>query len=118
MSKQRNEDQLLEEPADLTPAVGEAPVESNAQNNDPGDTQTPLDNLDQDPDKTDKPEELLAIEEHARRLNIDKPVFAAVIQSEKWAGGKKVSEADFKKAVEGFLSAPMGGGKPPEGGLK
>jgi hypothetical protein len=107
MSKQRNEDQLLEEQADLTPAAGETSAEGNTQNNNP-------DPEKKDPDKKGKPEELLAIEEHARNLHIGKPVFAAVIQSEKWAGGKKVSEADFKKAVEGFLSAPMGGGKPPQ----
>jgi hypothetical protein len=54
---------------------------------------------------------ILTIEEHARRLHIDKPVFAAVMQTERWAGGKKVPEAVFKQAVEGFLNAPMGGAK-------
>ncbi|MDR1587305.1 MAG: hypothetical protein LBS57_07620 [Treponema sp.] len=60
---------------------------------------------------------VLTIEEHAERLHVDKPVFAAVMQTERWASGKKVPEAVFKKAVEGFLNAPMGGIKPPEGGL-
>lgn len=53
----------------------------------------------------------LTIEEHAQRLNIDAPVFAAVMQFEKWASGKRVPEAAFKQAVEGFLNAPMGGRK-------
>jgi hypothetical protein len=92
MSKPRNEDQPVENQADnLNTAEGESPADAVV----PGGEETPP--------------ELLAIEEHARNLNIDKPVFAAVMQSEKWAGGKKVSEADFKKAVEGFLNAPMGG---------
>jgi hypothetical protein len=56
-------------------------------------------------------EAVLTIEEHAERLHIGKPVFAAVMQTERWAGGKKVSEAVFKRAVEGFLNAPMGGTK-------
>jgi hypothetical protein len=61
----------------------------------------------------DKPGDLtpgnLTIEEHAKNLKIDAPVFAAVMQINKWASGKKVSEADFKKAAKDFLGAPMGG---------
>jgi hypothetical protein len=49
------------------------------------------------------------IEEHKKNLNIDAPVFAAVIQAKGWASGKKVPEAAFKKAVEDFLGAPMDG---------
>jgi hypothetical protein len=52
---------------------------------------------------------LPTIEEHAKNLNIDAPVFEAVMQSEKWANGKRVPESVFKKAVEAFLGAPMGG---------
>ena len=51
----------------------------------------------------------LTIEEHQENLNISKPVFAAVMQAEGWAAGKKVPETLFKKAVENFLGAPMGG---------
>ena len=49
------------------------------------------------------------IEEHAQNLNIDAPVFAAVMQAERWANGKRVPEAVFKKSVETFLRAPTGG---------
>jgi hypothetical protein len=52
---------------------------------------------------------VLAIEEHKKNLNIDAPIFAAVMQAKGWASGKKVPEAVFKKAIEEFLGAPMGG---------
>ena len=52
---------------------------------------------------------LPTIEEHAEKLNIDAPVFAAVMQSNKWACGKKVPEDVFEKAVKDFLCAPIGG---------
>ena len=52
---------------------------------------------------------LKTIEEHRENLGIGAPVFAAVMQSEGWAAGKKVPEATFIKAVETFLGAPMGG---------
>jgi hypothetical protein len=88
MSKSNNGDQLLSNQADLTPpAGGSAPAGNPA----PGGSG------------------ILAIEEHAKRMNIDKPIFAAVMQSENWASGKKVPEAVFKKAVEGFLNGSMGG---------
>jgi 2-keto-4-pentenoate hydratase len=83
MSKSNHEDQ-----ADLTPAAGETPAEGGIKSGDPA---------------------VLTVEEHAERLKIDRPVFAAVMQTERWASGKKVPEAVFKKAVEGFLNAPMGG---------
>jgi len=54
-------------------------------------------------------QELLTVEEHKKNLNIDAPVFAAVMQTKKWGSGKRVPEAVFKKAVEDFLGAPMGG---------
>jgi hypothetical protein len=53
--------------------------------------------------------DVLTIEEHKKNLNVAAPVFAAVIQTKGWASGKKVPEAVFKKAVEDFLGAPMGG---------
>ncbi|MDR3019889.1 MAG: hypothetical protein LBU66_03180 [Treponema sp.] len=58
--------------------------------------------------KGNKPE-LHTIEEHAKNLKVDASVFTAVMQSNKWASGKRVPEAAFKKAVDGFLKAPMGG---------
>lgn len=88
MSKSSNGDQFANNQADLTtPAGGQAPAGNPA----PGGSG------------------LLAIEEHAKRMHIDKPVFAAVMQAENWAGGKKVPEAVFKRAVDGFLNGPMGG---------
>ena len=52
-----------------------------------------------------------AVEEHAAALGISAPVFAAVKQSRGWAAGKKVEKTDFKKAVNAFLKAPMGGSR-------
>lgn len=98
MSKPKNDDQSFAEQADLTPAGDEFPADSPA----PGGEGSP--------DQKDSPE-LLAIEEHAKRLKVDAPIFAAVMQTERWANGKKVPEAVFKQAVEGFLNAPMGGKK-------
>ena len=53
--------------------------------------------------------EIPTIEEHKENLGIKAPVFAAVMQAEGWAGGKRIPEADFKKAVESFLGSPIGG---------
>jgi len=53
--------------------------------------------------------ELPTIEEHAVSLKVDAPIFAAVMQSKKWASGKRMPEADFKTAVKEFLDSPMGG---------
>jgi hypothetical protein len=62
-----------------------------------------------------KGKDVLTIEEHKKNLNISAPVFAAVMQSKNWGSGKKVPEAVFKKAVEEFLGAPMGGTVPKGG---
>ena len=51
------------------------------------------------------------IEEHKENLGIDAPVFAAVMQTQKWGSGKKVPEAVFKNAVDEFMGAPMDGTK-------
>ena len=69
----------------------------------------PGDNSGEPTTDNDSEKKVLAIEEHKKNLNIDAPVFAAVMQTKKWASGKKVPEADFKKAVEEFLGAPMDG---------
>jgi hypothetical protein len=53
--------------------------------------------------------ELPTIDEHAVNLKVDAPIFAAVMQSKKWASGKRMPEADFQTAVKEFLNSPMGG---------
>jgi len=53
--------------------------------------------------------ELPTVEEHAANLKIDAPIFAAVMQNNKWASGKRVSVTVFEQAVKEFLGAPMGG---------
>lgn len=60
------------------------------------------------PDAQDTPQ-FLAVEEHAGNLKVAAPVFAAVMQSQGWAPGKKVDQTEFKAAVNAFLGAPMGG---------
>ncbi len=51
----------------------------------------------------------LTIEEHAQNAEISGSVFAAVMQSQGWATGKKVEKNEFEKAVQAFLNAPIGG---------
>ena len=93
---------------------GEAPVEEQP---DPeaGDGEAPVE---EQPDseagdgETSSPE-FCTIEEHAKRLKTPTSVFAAVMQTRKWAAGKKVTETEFKTAVEEFLGAPIGGKKAP-----
>jgi hypothetical protein len=60
-------------------------------------------------DEQEDKQGILTIEEHKKNLNIDAPVFAAVVQMKGWASGKKVPVAVFKKAVKEFLGAPMDG---------
>jgi transcription elongation factor len=91
MSKPK-EDQSGNNPGDLIP--GGNPPDSNSGGFTPG---------------NHSGKNALAIEEHQKNLKVDAPVFAAVMQTEGWASGKKVPEAVFKKAVEDFLGAPMGG---------
>lgn len=62
----------------------------------------------QTPPNNDK-KEVLTIEGHAKNMKVDAPVFAAVMQSNNWASGKKVPRADFETAVKEFLGAPIGG---------
>jgi hypothetical protein len=86
--------------------------------------QVPAENAEGNPAEPVPPENngepvLRSIEEHAEKLKVGKPVFAALIQSESWAAGKKVTEAAFKAAINAFLNAPTGGKegeeKPSEG---
>ena len=57
----------------------------------------------------EKPAEDPTIEELAALKKTSAPVFAAVKEAERWAGGKRVSEGDYVKAVERFLKGPAGG---------
>jgi hypothetical protein len=59
-------------------------------------------------------QEFAAIEDHAKREKTPASVFAAVLTTQGWAAGKKVTRTDFKKAVDAFLNAPMGGVKSPK----
>ena len=103
MSK-RNDDHLAQDQTDQNPA-GE---NIEADNPGSGENDTPPgDTLDSD--ENDAVSENLTIEEHAKKQDIDAPVFAAVMQSNGWASGKKVPTAVFTKAVNDFLSASMGG---------
>jgi hypothetical protein len=62
-------------------------------------------------------QELLAIEEHAAKLKVSKPIVAAIMQAEGWAEGKKVTKTAFLAANDAFLNGPMGGKKePPKAG--
>jgi hypothetical protein len=118
MSKRNESDQPLQDQPDLNPA-GENITEDKTDQggNTPPDNNSGSGNGGDNPEKNsgsnssnnaDEPK-LLTIEEHKKNLNIDAPVFAAVMLTKKWASGKKVPEADFKKAVKEFLGAPMDG---------
>jgi hypothetical protein len=52
-----------------------------------------------------------AVEEHAAMLGVSAPVFAAVMQAQGWAAGKKVEKAAFENAVKAFLNGAAGGVK-------
>jgi hypothetical protein len=55
--------------------------------------------------------DVFTVEELAKTRNVGAPVFAAVMQANNWAAGKKVPVAVFEQAVKGFLDGPMGGKK-------
>jgi hypothetical protein len=96
--------------------------EGQPDNQNPGGAPSPEGNPDSKDDPKSKKKdgdkkdgiELLTVEELAMRQSIAAPIFAAVLQSENWVSGKKVTEMVFKGAVDAFLNAPMGGKKPPE----
>jgi hypothetical protein len=85
MSKSREEDQPRENAAG-TPAP-EEPKDSRAEK-EPGDP---------------------TVEELAEAAKTPAPVFAAVMQAQGWAEGKRIPKADYAKAVEEFLNGPAGG---------
>jgi hypothetical protein len=108
MSKTNKGDQPLENAADYSNPdvpIQEIPPEQNPDAVPAPEAEGPKQD---DPPKPEKGE-LLTVEDHAKRLHITAPVFAAVLQSQKWASGKKVFEAEFKEAVKAFLNAPIGG---------
>jgi hypothetical protein len=51
----------------------------------------------------------LVVEEHAKRQDVAPSILAAVMQSEGWRAGKKITETAFKDAVSAFVGAPIGG---------
>jgi len=95
MSKTNNEEQPVTETDPVTPNGNGQPGEGSGSVAPNG---TPA-----------KKPDLPTIEEHSQNLGVDAPVFAAVMQAEGWAAGKRVTEAVFKEAVKSFLGAPMGG---------
>jgi hypothetical protein len=107
MTKTKAEDQQMEKSADINPSGENADV----SNPDQGGGGSPPDNPPDPGNDTppDSGEGLPAIEEHAKNLQVGAPVFAAVMQAEGWAAGKRIPEAAFTTAVEAFLNAPMGG---------
>ena len=116
MSKRSNEDKPWEDQSDLPPVQNDVP-EGNAGENNPGvpgantnadSTSAPGKNTNADKTGTVKTD-VLTIEEHRKNLNVDAPVFQAIMTAQKWASGKKVPEAVFIEAVESFLGSPMGG---------
>ena len=94
MSKKNENNQQGTNPAD------QIPENNQPENNSAG----------SEPDKG-KGDNIRTIEEHKENMGISAPVFAAVMQTQKWGSGKKVPEAVFKNAVEEFLGAPMDGAK-------
>ena len=80
------------------------PPENNNQGSPPPGNPPPGNKL---PENTDSA--MLAIEEHRVNLDINVPVFRAVMQEQGWAAGKKITEAAFIDAVESFLGSPIGG---------
>lgn len=51
------------------------------------------------------------VEELAAALGVKRSVLAAVRQQRGWADCKKVTEAEFKSAVDAFLGGSTQGGK-------
>ena len=97
MSKPKANDK----PEDYDPGLNEQ--------NRPADQTVPADNNNDQKADPKKEQELPTVEEHAVNLKVGAPVFAAVMQSNNWASGKRMPAADFEKAVKNFLGASMGG---------
>ncbi|MDR0761113.1 MAG: hypothetical protein LBF74_13560 [Treponema sp.] len=102
MSKTKNKDQFMNDQADPAPAGNETPAQSPPPESGFGNS---------NPEQANP--ELSTIEELAKRMKVEAPVFAAVMQSRQWACGKKVTEEVFTQAAQDFLGAPIDGRKPP-----
>lgn len=57
------------------------------------------------------PPELLTIEELKRINKTPDRVFEGMKAAENWKTGKSVTQADYEKALKGFLESPMEGKK-------
>ena len=72
-----------------------------------------------EPDSTDAPEsggapgsggdKLFTVEECRKAFNVSSAEFAGIMQSKKWAAGKKVTAEIFEEALKAFSGAAMGG---------
>lgn len=61
------------------------------------------------PEQTQKPPELLEINELKKKHKIGAAVFAGVCAANDWKPGKYIADGDFKAAVDAFLAAPADG---------
>lgn len=63
------------------------------------------------PERTEElsPAELRKIEELARQLSTPDWVLEGAKVHYDWGGGREMTEADYRKAVERFLRSPVGG---------
>jgi hypothetical protein len=52
---------------------------------------------------------LVTIEELRKATGTSVAIHAGVVESKRWAAGKKVSQSDYKAAVAAFTGAPIGG---------
>lgn len=66
--------------------------------------------MEQSKTKTSPPE-LLSIEELKEKYKTPDKVFNGIKAAENWRAGKAVTEADYQKALDGFMKAPMSGKK-------
>jgi|GEM_PF-2181836 hypothetical protein len=55
--------------------------------------------------------ELISIEELKKKYKTSDMVFSGIKALENWRTGKVISEADYQKALDEFMKAPMSGKK-------
>lgn len=60
---------------------------------------------------SDAKTELKPIEEWCKDLNTSVGIYAGIKAANKWRAGKEVTKAEFEKAIDKFLKAPIKGGK-------
>lgn len=53
-------------------------------------------------------EKLLAVEELQKKYDTTNVIYAGVAAANGWQRGRKVTEAEYAKAVAAFLKAPLG----------